>query len=70
MTPDTVHLIAQLIRHQRGMMTAIEKWVAKQEPCRTNLEVSCVTGLMRDVLDSYESELSRVEIPEEEVCQS
>lgn len=62
MTPDTVHLIAQLIRHQRGMMTAIEKWISKQEPCRTNLELSCVTGLLREVLDSYESELSAVEI--------
>lgn len=66
-TPDTVHLIAQLIRHQRGMMTAIEKWIAKQEPCRTNLELSCVTGIMREVLDDYEAQLSAVEIREEAV---
>lgn len=65
MSPDTVHLIAQLIRHQRGMMTAIDKWITKQEPCRTNLELSAVTGIMRDVLDSYEAQLSAVEISEE-----
>lgn len=30
MKPATVHLIAQLIRHTRGMLTLIEKWLAEQ----------------------------------------
>lgn len=30
MNPDTVHLLAQLIRHSRGMLTAFENWLVKQ----------------------------------------
>ena len=30
MSPDTVHLIVNLIRHQRAMMTSIEKWIGKE----------------------------------------
>lgn len=62
MSPDTVHLIAQLIRHQRALMTSIEKWVGKQEPCRTNRELLAVTGMQRQVLDSFEWQLSRVDV--------
>lgn len=66
-TPDTVHLIAQLIRYQRGMMTAFDKWIGKQKPNPVNLELSAVTSLMRDVLDSYEAQLSQVEAKSEVV---
>ena len=67
MTPDTVHLVAQLIRHQRALMTSIEKWVSKQEPCRTTLELLAVTGMQRQILDSFEWQLSRVDVAQEEV---
>lgn len=30
MTPATVHLVAQVIRHARGMLTAVEKWLQSQ----------------------------------------
>lgn len=30
MNPVTVHLFAQLIRHARGMLTAVEKWLQSQ----------------------------------------
>jgi hypothetical protein len=30
MTPDTVHLLAQWLRHTRGMLTAFEKWLESQ----------------------------------------
>lgn len=30
MTPNTVHLLAQLVRHARGMLTAVEKWLQSQ----------------------------------------
>ena len=62
MSPDTVHLIVNLIRHQRAMMTSIEKWIGKQEPCRTNLELAAATGLIRDVLAGYEAKVSRVDV--------
>jgi len=61
MTADTVHLIAQLIRHQRGMMTALEKWISKQPPSQTHVELVAVTTLMREVLTSYESQISKVD---------
>lgn len=67
MTPDTVHLLANLIRHQRAMMTSIEKWVGKQTPSPTNLELSSVTSLMRQVLDTYEWQLSQVDTKSEDV---
>ena len=56
-----MHLVVNLIRHQKGIYTSIEKWIAKQEPCRTNLELSAAVGLMREVLDEYETELCRVD---------
>ena len=31
MTPDTVRLLAQVIRHSRGMLTAVEDWLVKQD---------------------------------------
>lgn len=37
MQPETVHLIAQLIRHERGICTAMERWIkaqAESEPLR------------------------------------
>lgn len=63
-TPDTVHLAAQVIRHQRGIMTAIEKWIAKQPPSPANLELFSVTLLQRQILDAFESRLSQVETTE------
>jgi hypothetical protein len=30
MTPLTVHLLAQLVRHARAMLTEFEKWLANQ----------------------------------------
>lgn len=64
MSPHTVHLIAQLIRYQRGMYTSIEKWANTLPPSQTTLELCVATTLMREVLASYEDRIVRLE-PEE-----
>jgi hypothetical protein len=66
MTPDSVHLLAQLIRHSRGALTAIEKWVGKQPPGPTNLELIAVTTFCREVLTKYESQISQIDAIETE----
>lgn len=60
MTPDTVHLLAQLIRHSRGMATALEAWLRVQPESKTVSELREMTGAYRGVLTTYESQLSRV----------
>jgi hypothetical protein len=56
-TPDTVHLIALLIRHRRGECTAIEKWLEKQPENDTVQELRDATRTYRDVLDLVEGRL-------------
>jgi hypothetical protein len=63
-TPETVHFIAQVIRHQRGLATAAERWVKSAEFSRDEALDAIYT--FRRVLDSYEAQLSQVEIREEE----
>lgn len=58
MTADTVHFLAQLIRHQRALATSIEKWV--KSPTFSRDEAQAAVFMLRGVLDSYEAQLSRV----------
>lgn len=60
MTPDTVHLLAQFIRHERGLATALETWLRRQPASATCDELREVIGAFRGVLASYESQLSHV----------
>ena len=62
MTPDTVHLAAQVIRHQRALATSLEKWVQKQAPSETTRELGQLIEMFRGVLKSYESQLERVAV--------
>lgn len=62
MTPDTVHLLAQFIRHERGLATALETWLRKQPESTTTRELREVIGAFRGVLASYESQLSHVDV--------
>lgn len=64
--PPTFHLITQIIRHSRGILTAIDKWTAQQEPCATNLEISRVTSFMRTVLSTFEYQLEQVAVDVQE----
>jgi hypothetical protein len=58
MTPDTVHFLAQLIRHQRGILTAFEKWA--KTPSFGRDDVLDVVYTYRRLIDSYEAQLSKV----------
>ena len=59
-TPETVHFIAQVIRHQRGLATAAERWVRSADFSRDEALDAIFT--FRRVLNSYEAQLSQVEI--------
>jgi hypothetical protein len=61
MTPDTVHLFAQLIRHLRGATTAFEQWTNQQPPSSTRRELTVIVATVRGILSSYEKQLSEVE---------
>lgn len=62
MTPDTVHLIATLVRHQRGMVTAFEKWVQKQPPSPTCKELVQVISVCRHTLNTLEAQIEKFDV--------
>ena len=59
MRPATVHCVAQLVRHSRGLLTTIEKWVAATPPDQLHEEAAQLLGLMRgsltDVITTLET---------------
>jgi hypothetical protein len=60
MRPDTVHAVAQLIRHTRGLLTTIEKWVAATPPEELPGEVEAVNewiSLLRGALTELSTTL-------------
>lgn len=58
MNPDTVHLLAQLIRHNRGIVTAFEKWIHSQPDSVAGDELLQVLAVQRSVLSICETQLS------------
>lgn len=62
MTPDTIHLLAQMIRHHRALVTSFEKWVRTQPRSETCRELVQVLAVVRGVLDGYEQQLSRYDV--------
>lgn len=62
MSPDTVHLFAQMIRHFRGATTAFEQWVSTQPPSSTRRELTVMVATVRGILSSYEKQLSEVDV--------
>jgi hypothetical protein len=61
-TPDTIHLLAQFIRHHRALVTTVENWTKKQPPSETRRELMLIIAVARGVLDSYEQQLSHTEV--------
>lgn len=59
MSPDSIHLVAQLIRHSRAMGTSFEKWVHKQPPSPACRELLQVLAVYRSVLTQVEDQLSK-----------
>lgn len=62
MRPASVHLVAQLIRHDRAKWTSMEKWNNAQPPSEATEELAGVIRVMREVLDSYEAQLLKSEM--------
>lgn len=63
MTPDTVHLLAQVLRYQRGLATSFGKWVEKQDdPIVALRDLREGIQMFRRVLDSCEQQLQRVDV--------
>ena len=69
MTPDTIHLIAQLIRHDRARATSIEKWVKAQPPSPACRELLQLLAVYRGVLRNLETQVTKFdfEVPEPEI---
>lgn len=59
MKPETVHFIAQLIRQQRALMSAAERFI--ESPDFSQDEALNAILILRGVLDNYEIQLSKVE---------
>lgn len=62
MTPDTLHLLASMVRHSRGMATSIEKWVQKQQPSPVCREVLQLVGIVRGVLTLVEQQIGQSDV--------
>lgn len=62
MTPDTVHLVAQLIRHSRGIGSAWEKWIKAQPYNPTCRELLQVLAVYRAQLTELEDKVSKFEV--------
>jgi hypothetical protein len=62
MTPDTIHLVAQMIRHQRAMATSFETWIRKQPRSPACRELLQVVAVQRGIFDQIESQLSQMEV--------
>jgi hypothetical protein len=58
-TPDTLHLIASLVRHGRGIATSIEKWIRTQEPAPAMREGLQLVAVARGVLTSLEGQIAQ-----------
>jgi len=57
MRPQTVHFLAQLVRHSRGLVTTTEKWVAQTPPEAFAEEATAVVVQLRTALTSLERSL-------------
>ncbi len=59
MTPHTVHLIAQEIRHFRALLTVLETWSQQQDRSDTVSETFRRINFWRGILKVAEDRLSR-----------
>lgn len=59
MTPDTVHWIAQEIRHKRAELTVQESWLQRQDKSVTQEEGFRRINFWRRVLKNAETDLAR-----------
>jgi len=64
MRPATVHMLAQLLRHTRGCVTTIEKWVAQTPPDVLPGECAEVIYLVRGALADVNTTLGTAPVPD------
>jgi hypothetical protein len=60
MRPATVHAVAQLVRHSRGLLTTLEKWVAATPPEALREEIDDVLWVARGALTAI---ITTIETP-------
>jgi hypothetical protein len=63
MRPATVHALAQLLRHTRGCVTTIEKWVGATPPAVLAEECAEVIFLVRGILADVNTTLGTPRSP-------
>jgi hypothetical protein len=62
MTPPTLHLVASMVRHGRGIVTSVEKWIRAQEPSPAMREGLQLVAVARGVLTSLEGQLVHFDV--------
>ena len=62
MTPDTIHFVAQMVRHNRAMATSFEKWVRKQPMSPACREMVQVLAVYRGVMTTMEAQLGKLDV--------
>jgi hypothetical protein len=55
--PHTVHALAQFIRHTRGLLTTVEKWIANTPPEALHEEIGQVLFVARGTLNDLSTTL-------------
>jgi hypothetical protein len=61
-TPDSIHLVAQMIRHHRAQATSLEKWTRKQPPSPTCRELLQMLAVYRGVLTNIEAQIVQFDV--------
>ena len=69
MTPDTVHFVAQMIRHHRAQATSFEKWVRKQPASPACREMLQVLAVYRGVLSNVEAQIEKFDVEQVDVME-
>ena len=59
MRPPTVHALAQGIRHTRGLLATLDKWIATTPPEQVATELTAAIGVIRGALQTGNTVLSR-----------
>jgi hypothetical protein len=57
--PATVHALAQAIRHARGLVATLDKWLAATPPAAVADELTLAVGVLRDALGHSSTALGR-----------
>jgi len=63
MRPATVHALAQAIRHTRGLLATLEKWIAATPPELLARELATAIGELRSDLVALNSALAQTTAP-------